>query len=80
MKKYKMINKIYKNKRGVYMVTASNIGSGKKVNVGQSFASGMSALQTTQKEKFVIVDESGTKKDAERFYGAACHCGALQYF
>lgn len=48
------------------MVTASNIGSGKKVNVGQSFASGMSALQTTQKEKFVIVDESGTKKDAER--------------
>ena len=48
------------------MVTASNIGSGKKVNVGQSFASGMSALQTVQKEKFVIVDESGTKKDAER--------------
>ncbi len=48
------------------MVTASNIGSGKKVNVGQSFASGMSALQTVEKEKFVIVDESGTKKDAER--------------
>ena len=48
------------------MVTASNIGSGKKVNVGQSFASGMSALQTVQKEKFVIVDESGEKKDAER--------------
>ncbi len=48
------------------MVTASNIGSGKKVNVGQSFASGMAALQTVEKEKFVIVDESGTKKDAER--------------
>ena len=48
------------------MVTASNIGSGKKVNVGQSFAEGMSALQTVQKEKFIIVDESGTKKDAER--------------
>lgn len=48
------------------MVTANNIGSGKKVNVGQSFASGMSALQTKEKEKFVIVDESGTKKDAER--------------
>ena len=48
------------------MVTASNIGSGKKVNVGQSFASGMSALQTVEKEKFVIIDESGTKKDAER--------------
>ena len=48
------------------MVTASNIGSGKKVNVGQSFASGMAALQTTQKEKFVIVDENGVKKDAER--------------
>lgn len=48
------------------MVTTSSIGSGKKVNVGQSFANGMSALQTTQKEKFVIVDESGTKKDAER--------------
>ena len=46
------------------MVTASNIGSGKKVNVGQSFAEGMSALQTVQKEKFIIVDESGTKKDA----------------
>lgn len=48
------------------MVTASNIGSGKKVNVGQSFANGMSALQTVKKEKFVIVDESGTNKDAER--------------
>ena len=48
------------------MVTASNIGSGKKVNVGQSFAEGMSALQTVQKEKFIIVDESGTKKDSER--------------
>lgn len=48
------------------MVTASNIGSGKKVNVGQSFASGMAALQTIEREKFVIVDESGTKKDAER--------------
>lgn len=48
------------------MVTTSSIGSGKKVNVGQSFASGMSALQTTQREKFVIVDEGGTKKDAER--------------
>lgn len=48
------------------MVTTSSIGSGKKVNVGQSFASGMSALQTIQKEKFVIVDESGEKKDAER--------------
>ena len=48
------------------MVTTSSIGSGKKVNVGQSFASGMSALQTVQKEKFVIIDESGTKKDAEQ--------------
>ena len=48
------------------MVTTSSIGSGKKVNVGQSFATGMSALQTIEKEKFVIVDESGTKKDAER--------------
>lgn len=48
------------------MVTTNNIGSGKKVNVGQSFASGMSALQTVEKEKFVILDESGTKKDAER--------------
>ena len=48
------------------MVTTSSIGSGKKVNVGQSFASGMSALQTVQKEKFVIVDESGAKTDAER--------------
>ena len=48
------------------MVTTSTIGSGKKVNVGQSFASGMSALQTVQREKFVIVDETGTKKDAER--------------
>lgn len=48
------------------MVTTSSIGSGKKVNVGQSFASGMSALQTVQKGKFVIVDESGEKKDAER--------------
>lgn len=26
----------------------------------------MSALQTVEKEKFVIIDESGTKKDAER--------------
>lgn len=48
------------------MVTTNSIGSGKKVNVGQSFASGMSALQTNQKEQFVIVDENGTKKDAER--------------
>lgn len=48
------------------MVTTSSIGSGKKVNVGQSFASGMSALQTIQKEEFVVVDESGTKKDAQR--------------
>lgn len=48
------------------MVTASNIGSGKKVNVGQSFANGMSALQTVEKEKFVIVDEGGVKKNAER--------------
>lgn len=48
------------------MVTTSSIGSGKKVNVGQSFASGMSALQTVQKEKFVVIDETGTKKDAER--------------
>ena len=48
------------------MVTTSSIGSGKKVNVGQSFATGMSALQTVEKEKFVIVDEGGTKKDAER--------------
>lgn len=48
------------------MITTSSIGSGKKVNVGQSFANGMSALQTVQKEKFVIVDESGTNKDAER--------------
>lgn len=48
------------------MVTTNSIGSGKKVNVGQSFASGMAALQTNQKEKFVIVDESGTNKDAER--------------
>lgn len=48
------------------MVTISSIGSGKKVNVGQSFATGMSALQTVEKEKFVVVDESGTKKDAER--------------
>ena len=48
------------------MVTTSNIGSGKKVNVGQSFANGMSALQTVQREKFVIVDENGEKKDAER--------------
>ena len=48
------------------MVTTSSIGSGKKVNVGQSFANGMAALQTIQKEKFVIVDESGTNKDAER--------------
>lgn len=48
------------------MVTVSNIGSGKKVNVGQNFANGMSALQTTEREKFVIVDEKGEKKDAER--------------
>ena len=48
------------------MVTTSSIGSGKKVNVGQSFASGMAALQTVQKEQFVWVDESGVKKDAER--------------
>ena len=48
------------------MVTTSSIGSGKKVNVGQSFANGMSALQTVQKEKFVVIDETGTKKDAER--------------
>ena len=48
------------------MVTTSSIGSGKKVNVGQSFANGMAALQTIQKEKFVIVDEGGTNKDAER--------------
>lgn len=48
------------------MVTTSSIGSGKKVNVGQSFASGMSALQTVEREKFVIIDEAGTKKDAER--------------
>lgn len=48
------------------MVTTSSIGSGKKVNVGKSFASGMAALQTIEKEKFVIVDEGGTKKDAER--------------
>lgn len=32
------------------MVTASNIGSGKKVNVGQSFASGMSALQIAKRK------------------------------
>ena len=48
------------------MVTTSSIGSGKKVNVGKSFANGMSALQTVQKEKFVVIDETGTKKDAER--------------
>ena len=48
------------------MVTTSSIGSGKKVNVGQSFANGMSALQTVEKEKFILVDETGTKKDAER--------------
>ena len=48
------------------MVTWSSIGSGKKVNVGQSFANGMSALQTNEREKFVIVDDGGTKKDAER--------------
>ena len=48
------------------MVTTSSIGSGKKVNVGKSFANGMSALQTIQNEKFVVVDETGTKKDAER--------------
>ena len=48
------------------MVTTSSIGSGKKVNVGQSFANGMSALQTVEKEKFILVDETGAKKDAER--------------
>ena len=48
------------------MVTTTSIGSGKKVNVGQNFANGMSALQTVEKEKFVIVDENGTNKDAER--------------
>jgi len=48
------------------MVTASNAGSVKKVNVSKNFANGMSALQTTQKEKFVLVDEGGEKKDAER--------------
>lgn len=48
------------------MVTTNSIGSGKKVNVGQSFANGMSALQTVQKEDFVVIDESGTKKDAQR--------------
>ena len=48
------------------MVTASNVGSGKKVNVGKTFANGMSALQTVEREKFIIVDETGTKKDAER--------------
>ena len=48
------------------MVTLGSIGSGKKVNVGQSFANGMSALQTNEREKFVVVDDSGTKKDAER--------------
>lgn len=48
------------------MVTTNSIGSGKKVNVGQSFANGMAALQTVQREKFVIIDEEGTKKDAER--------------
>ena len=48
------------------MVTTNSIGSGKKVNVGQSFATGLSALQTVEKEKFVVVDESGAKKDAER--------------
>lgn len=48
------------------MVTISSIGSGKKVNVGQNFANGMSALQTIEKEKFVIIDDNGTKKDAER--------------
>lgn len=48
------------------MVTTSSIGSGKKVNVGQNFASGMAALQDVEREKFVIVDETGTKKDAER--------------
>ena len=48
------------------MVTLGSIGSGKKVNVGQSFANGMSALQTNEREKFVVIDDSGTKKDAER--------------
>lgn len=48
------------------MVTTSSIGSGKKVNVGKSFANGMAALQTVEREKFVLVDGEGTKKDAER--------------
>jgi uncharacterized protein YrzB (UPF0473 family) len=48
------------------MVTINSIGSGKKVNVGQNFATGLSALQTVEKEKFVVVDEDGNKKDAER--------------
>lgn len=48
------------------MVTTASIGSGKKVNVGKSFANGMAALQTIEKEKFVIVDDGGTNKDAER--------------
>ena len=48
------------------MVTASNTGSVKKVNVSKNFANGMSVLQTTQKEKFVLVGEDGEKKDAER--------------
>lgn len=48
------------------MVSVDSIGSGKKVNVGKNFANGMSILHDVQKEKFVIVDEAGTKKDAER--------------
>ena len=48
------------------MVTTNSIGSGKKVNVGQSFANGMAAVQTVQREKFVITDDAGAKKDAER--------------
>lgn len=48
------------------MVTTNSIGSGKKVNVGQNFANGMSALHSVKKEKFVVIDDSGTKKDAER--------------
>ena len=48
------------------MVTTTSIGSGKKVNVGKNFANGMSALQTVEREKFVLVDDAGTNKDAER--------------
>ena len=48
------------------MVNVGSIGSGKKVNVGKNFANGMAIMHDVQKEKFVIVDEAGTKKDAER--------------